>query len=309
LRLIYTLAAPLFVILSGYLAFANKVIKDYPPRYYITRGIILIIVACFIDLLCYKQYPLFSFDVLYLIGFSTLIFPLLYMIHNKFKYSIFLIFLVTFLLQRFWGYDMEVIEYEIYHQLDFWNSLLVIFKQSLISGYFPIFPWLGIFMLGFLFYEEKYKNFFAKNGYFSIFLFLLLSFGLLSSDKYIRAGYSELFYPPDYVFILWTINLAILSFYLLYNKLYSKMGLIGKYFEIIGKSSLFFYVFHLFFIEYFLEDIKWSKVFFKYYSAYFELYFAYFITLVIIGLLALVFENIKKMDIKLPFVVRMFIGT
>ncbi|MFN3478690.1 MAG: heparan-alpha-glucosaminide N-acetyltransferase domain-containing protein, partial [bacterium] len=238
LRLIYTLAAPLFVILSGYLAFASKVIKNYPPGYYITRGIILIIAACFIDLLCYQQYPLFSFDVLYLIGFSTLIFPVLYMIYNKFKYSAFLIFSVTFLLQRFWGYNMEVIEYEIYHQLELSNFLSIIFKQSLISGYFPIFPWLGIFMLGFLFYEEKCKDFVGKNGYFSIFLFPLISFWLLSSDKYIRAGYSELFYPPDYVFVLWVINLAVLSFYFLYNKIYSKMELIGKYFEIIGKSSL-----------------------------------------------------------------------
>lgn len=307
LRLIYTFAAPLFVAISGFLTYLNKIRKNYNWKYYFTRGFILIIIACMVDIFCFKSYPFFSFDILYLLGFCNVFSSVLFIVYQKFSFSILLIFLLTFLVQKMWGYEKEVVEHEIYEKINI--DYLVNFKQFLIDGYFPILPWLGIFMLGFIFFEEKYKEYISKWGYISIFLFPVFSFWLLNTDRFIRAGYAELFYPPDYVFIFWTINFLVLSFYLLYRGCYLKMGVFSKYFEIIGKSSLFFYVFHLFFIEYFLEKIKWSRMFLGYYSAYFNLFFSYFTTLILIGLIALLFEQIKKKCKNLHFIVKFFIGT
>jgi len=68
-------AAPLFILLAGYMASMGLVQKGYPFSYYMKRGLMVILTAVVIDTLIWEILPFTTFDVLYVIGFSL---PLIY---------------------------------------------------------------------------------------------------------------------------------------------------------------------------------------------------------------------------------------
>jgi peptidoglycan/LPS O-acetylase OafA/YrhL len=63
---------------------------------------------------------------------------------------------------------------------------------------------------------------------------------------FIRNGYSELFYPPTYGFILTAIGVIIILFYIIDLK---NSLIIYKPFSILGRWSLEIYIIHLFIIS------------------------------------------------------------
>lgn len=304
LRLVYTFAAPLFISITGFIMIKNKIEKNYNYSYFLSRGISIITIGCLIDLLIYKTYPFFSFDVLYLIGACTLIFPILFHFWNKLKlWSIIIIFLLTIIIQLKFSYDPNFIEYSLFTNQEI--NFLLIFNKAFLDGFFPIFPWSGIFMIGFALYEEKYKTMITKNINFLTILFLIFSFLLVNSPKYIREGYAELFYPPDYLFILWAIAFIFLSFSLI-HKINNFLFLdpFFKYLELIGKSSLFFYIFHLAAAEYIFSKMIETKILEK---NFIGLLISYISTLIVMFVIGLIFEKLKK-D-RLPKIVKFFIGS
>lgn len=301
LRFFYTFAAPIFVTITGFLMFRNKINKDYDFRYYLSRGIIILMVGALVDL-SYSLMPFLSWDVLYLIGFCTITFLVLYKLWNILNYwSIIIFFILTVLCQLLFGYNGYAQELELsdLNSIRMDNFIFVSLRQFFIDGYFPFFPWCGIFMLGFALNDENYKKVVRRYSYIFVFIFVLFSYFLINSVRYIRQGYAELFYPPDWVFIVWAWCFVSLVFvFVNFN---------NRYFELIGKSSLFFYVFHLLFIEHF--PIKISKLIFNKYYPYFDLFVVFSFTLIIIGLIALVFEKIKKKIKNIPFILKFIIGT
>jgi len=299
LRLIYTFAAPLFVSITGYLAYLNHEAKNYNWEYYFKRGSLLIISYSLLEVLLYKSFPLFSFDVLYLIGISTILFPLLVKIWKKLNiWIIFIIFLFTMYLQKW--YNPNITEYPIGQKFELVQFFSGLVKHSLIDGWFPIFPWIGIFMLGFAIYE--YRELIKKTFLLWPLFFLVLSVILVNTNKVLREGYAELFYPPDIIFILWVISFLSLSFSLVFYNFWSKT-IFKSYLEIIGKSSLFFYIFHLIMVE-----MVFSKIFIAKEDSYIFLFLSWGINLVLMGFIGLIFENIKK-KYKIPFIIKFFIGS
>ena len=70
-----TFAAPLFMLLAGYMIAFNSERKSYNLNSYVKRGLIIISVGALMDIL-WGYYPFVSVDVLYLIGLS---FPFTYL--------------------------------------------------------------------------------------------------------------------------------------------------------------------------------------------------------------------------------------
>ena len=70
IRIIFSLAAPIFIFIAGFTTQMNKINKK-PES--LTRIIQILIIAIFIDFFIWHSIPLFTFDVLYLIGFSKII--------------------------------------------------------------------------------------------------------------------------------------------------------------------------------------------------------------------------------------------
>lgn len=269
-RLFYTIAAPIFILLSNFVNTYNYYLKKYNYFYYFKRGGYIIAWAIFVDSFIYRIFPFNSFDVLYLIGFSIIINSLF------FKLPPFLIFLIIILLSNFifvltpflhvkLGYIKIPFEASLF---DF-NSFYFILKNYslkhfLVDGYFPIFPFLGIALMGIFFFDLYYnkREIFFKKSLFLInlliFLFLTLKLYSIRDILLIREGYAELFYPPTLYFIYWALSLVFLLFYLLINipDTILNNNKFLTFLTNLGKYSLFIYLFHLFFAEYFFKFIE-----------------------------------------------------
>ncbi|MCX7870318.1 MAG: DUF1624 domain-containing protein [bacterium] len=271
-RFLYTFAAPIFILLSNFMITYNHYFKNYNYSYYFKRGLYIIFWAIFVDSIIYRIFPFCSFDVLYLIGFSIIVNSLFFKLSH---FLIFIIsnaiFIITPFLQIKYGYIDLPIEAKLF-DLSFFKFVLVNYslKHFLIDGYFPIFPFLGIALMGIFFFNLYYnKRDIFFNKYFFIFIFfvfLILSIRLynIKDILIIRDGYAELFYPPTLDFIYWSLSLIFLLFYILLNlpnSLYANDKLLS-FFNKLGKHSLFIYVFHLFFAEYIFTFIE------KYFNIY-----------------------------------------
>jgi uncharacterized membrane protein len=135
-----TFAAPLFMLIAGYMIAFNSERKSYNFNSYLKRGLIIISVGALIDVFG-GYYPFISFDVLYLIGFS---FPLVYLF-NRLKTPqqiaiIFSIFAITPALQVMFGYNEYPVQVEIfkYHSISAYPTAVNILRNWLIEGWFPV---------------------------------------------------------------------------------------------------------------------------------------------------------------------------
>ncbi|MEN3015447.1 MAG: heparan-alpha-glucosaminide N-acetyltransferase domain-containing protein [bacterium] len=302
LRIMYTFAAPLFVSITGFLMYKNKIEKDYNVNYFVVRGVLLIITASLLEMIGYRIYPLMSVDVLCLIGSCTILLPVLHKVWKYFNlWSILIIFILTIFLQNLFGYNQQAYEITIGTPITLQEYFVITIKQFFIDGYFPIFPWVGIFMLGFAFYDQLYKEIVIKNKMAMIFLFFVFSFILVNTERYIRDGYAELFYPPDFIFQAWATCFLFICFYMINFKNY--------YVQIIGKSSLFFYIFHCLFVEYILQNINYTKYILNNDFPHINFIISVVITFILMLLISFYFEYLKSKKPNMPFIVKFFIGS
>lgn len=252
-RLYGSFAAPIFIFLSGMMVSFTVTKGNHSAPYFIKRTIILLLTGAVIDLFITGIYPFITFDVLYLIGASTL----LTFLFKKLKISsqyilVVIIFALTPLLQGIIGY--HEIPVEIHLPLIGENisiPIMTILRQWFIDGWFPLFPWLGFAFLGSITSDMriKYKDFSNLLILFIGLLILILGeiiWNINPGQMFIRKGYSELFYPPTYGFILASIGIIIILFYIIDLK--SSLS-IYKPFSILGRWSLQIYIIHLFIIS------------------------------------------------------------
>jgi uncharacterized membrane protein len=245
-RMIGTFAAPVFILIAAFLVGKQKLNAN--PNKLLKRGVVVILIAGFIDAFFWNVIPFTSFDVLYLLGFAMLLFPF----YRKVQARLILIIGFVILLAPVWFqqiYRIELPETNLFPlskvNLDFKEICQALF----IDGWFPIFPWFGLWLIGFVIgkepvYLEKIKG--LKKYRVWLVILIILSLGLVyTSNRYVRDGYSELFYPPDFLFFLMVFSLGVfvLSFKFVFN------ARIFNPFSLLGKSSMFFYIFHLFLIS------------------------------------------------------------
>src|SRR3954467_8108237 len=69
-RLYGSFAAPTFILLAGMMVSYTAILKKHYFKYYLIRGLGILLVASLIDYFLWDTIPFSTFDVLYIIGLS-----------------------------------------------------------------------------------------------------------------------------------------------------------------------------------------------------------------------------------------------
>jgi uncharacterized membrane protein len=259
LRIISSIAAPLFIFLSGY-SFFVSFNRNKNFYYKIFQSFYLILSAVFLDAVIWRILPFQTFDVLYLISFALLINLVLFKLSLNVKLIFtFLFIFASFILQYVLDYRFDIND----NQLENinWNeiNLLSIFevKRCLIDGWFPLFPWLGISILGHIVAQksELIFNHLKFIKFSSLLASIIFGILLIYNQTYVqeREGYLELFYPPSLYFIFFEISVIFLLF-----SIFNKFDFIKKskfkFLCLLGRKSLFIYLYHAFIISFLFQN-------------------------------------------------------
>ncbi|MBC7863509.1 MAG: DUF1624 domain-containing protein, partial [Bacteroidia bacterium] len=305
-RLFGSFAAPTFVFLSGFMVPYTTAAKKYSVWYFLKRGFAVICVAALIDIALWGLCPFVSYDVLYMIGLSLPV-AFLFTKVNKWVHLAFcvLIFCMIPFIQQFFGYadlptEIELSEGNVW--LNFTASPIL--KHFLCDGWFPLFPWIAVSLLGSFFGRlrqekgpEKVSKPFMIVG--SVLVIIGIADWVLDKPLLItRENYSELFYPPTWEYFSVYIGSILILLPVLY-KLRNVMLL--HFFAVYGRSSLLMYILHTVFIVFFFNVNFETKPFIIFAQLFFmNAFFLWWIAL---------FVQILKDQVKrLPFVLRFVIG-
>ena len=252
-------AAPMFILLSGYMVAVNSVNKHASLAYYALRGGMLIVTAALIDSLLWQLIPFASFDVLYVIGLGMIV---VFLLEKKTLWIktgfIAVVLIITALLQYFLEYKPFPMEIEFMSvEADYTDfTLLNVLKAWLYDGWFPVFPWIAFPVLGSIMahFRKKWENSFANLNTVALGLlltaagFVWLYFGYTAqgaehpfSELIKREPYGEIFYPAYFAYVIGAIGVCMLLFGLVDK---TRKGLIWKPLTVFGQTSLFNYILH-----------------------------------------------------------------
>lgn len=247
LRVLCSVPAPLFVMIAGMMV--AKTALNQPAQHYIQRGAGILILAAAINVFIYQIPPFQNIEILYFIGLGI---PITYLINTLKTISIIflclLIFILTAILQFYIPFDFALI------------NTYAIWQLWLVTGWFPLLPWLGIMSLGLVFYRlyEKNKLFYDHKMWFSMtglfFLGMLLLLYVYPNMPLTSNGYQELFYPPRLSFVCVAIPVVWLILFIL-NKIETQQFMILNFLALLGRHSLFNYTLHLCFIFWIIGPI------------------------------------------------------
>ena len=300
-----SLAAPLFVLISGMMVAITTETRHHGLKYFLIRGAMIDGVGALVDVLIWEILPFTTVDVLYLIGISLPLVALSLRLKAKPRWVVvIIIFLLTPILQSVLGYSEYPTEFYLSGELTFVPQHPTgILNHWVVDGWFPIFPWLGFSLLGANLADlrRKWRSFGTK-------VFFLVGIGISAvgiptwwlnpGPLMTRAGYVELFYPPTLGFILTVLGtIAVLCYIVDRNPSVS----VYNPFRALGESSLFIYVLHLVIIEYLIRPYYLAQDF----NAYLLLYVGLACAIVLVGYGLRVLKTRWK---DRPFVVRFFLG-
>ncbi|MFA4835488.1 MAG: heparan-alpha-glucosaminide N-acetyltransferase domain-containing protein [Dehalococcoidia bacterium] len=280
LRIIGSIAAPLFILLSGFMVSVTSTRHSF--RYYLlNRGAWIIGVGMLVDITVWQIYPAMSCEVLYLIGVSV---PVAYLASKlRSGYRIALIAAIIGLspvLRHLFGYTYFPGEFylaggkvmEVQGQTGILNHWFV-------DGWFPLFPWLAFSLVG-VEIGQWFKK--TERGEFDLRLILsgllLTQIGVLSyffayPETFIRSIWSEFFYPPTVQYVALALGVSILLLLLFLSMPRRGLSLFGPL-RTMGRVSLGLYFTHLCLIVYPVTWISggWWQVSLKWYAvAYFSI--------------------------------------
>lgn len=257
IRIIFSIAAPIFIFLLGYTFALNNERRPNRNRQRM-RSIQILSIAVIIDVIVWGITPFRTFDVLYLIGFTSFFLTYIEKIKSMNILAIFVliilaihIYLLNTINYRFDNNDSAVTHIDSY-KVFFSDSL----KRLVFDGWFPVLPWLAIALIGYIaFFIKPTINNQRFYGAFS--LFAIIVFCSLFNFKNIpepRNGYLEIFYPVSIalIFFILAINSAIA---LLLSVNFTHYKTQFKYLQIIGQYSLFVYLLHTIIISWIFKPI------------------------------------------------------
>jgi uncharacterized membrane protein len=232
LRIYGSFAAPTFVFLAGMMVGSSRRLATVSHA--LRRSAGLLVVAAGIDVVCWNVVPFTTFDVLYLIGLALPTAALCLALDVRFHALLgaAIVVFTPFVRARL-GYGPLLDDPEPW---PIWRRLLV-------DGWFPLFPWLGVALLG------------AAAGRIRTVILprvqilvggVLITLGLLAfiarpPELVTRAGYSELFYPPTIRYLCVAIGALLL---LLASVPHLRKHVPLGWLEIYGRASLLMYVAH-----------------------------------------------------------------
>ncbi len=306
-RIICSLAAPLFVLLSG---ISFSVSSKYPSSSdtKTKSAFYLLITATCIDLFIWQIPPFNTFDVLYIIAFG--IFLNIFLKHKTLLYVLsFIIFSIGLAV-----YLQVVLPYRFHMQEISLNNILQVNKSDYIissirnmfvDGWFPIFPWICLPLIGTLI--VKYQHFFQSyklyTYVFSLITFFVSIYGLSTSSTIVplRNGYVELFYPASFLIFMLVCSGALLFFTSTFS--YKISNPLISFFSMIGKYSLFIYILHIAMIH-FVLDVYFNSLD----ASSFAIVMVIFTVSLYVMIAILEFTKAKQFIQKLPFSISKIIG-
>jgi uncharacterized membrane protein len=316
LTILGSLAAPLFVIIAGFLVGHSVINKNYPLSYFLLRGFLTWVMAAAIDVFLWKSYPFISVDILYLAGLAiplTAIF-----MRMKFSFKIILLvscFALAPLLRNYFGYTEKPSFPPIWKEgkfIPFEGEFVVILKHWWIDGWFPIFSWLGVAFTGALLSEFRFKKptltksenlFVALLGL--VFILLGIVFWKEEFRLAARGNYTELFYPPTLSYYSAYLG-VILLLYLLVE--FSSQSWVYSPLRILGISPLFFYFLHFFIISKIIAPYFGKTPDNEVYIGLETFLITYLFILIICLTIGIMILFSKKRFPNPPFLIRFFIG-
>lgn len=251
LRILGSLAAPLFVGLAGYSVGQAILVDKKSPHSFFLRGLKLILVGAMIDTLIWVSFPFVGMDVLYLIGLSTILGSYILQFPKK------VVFFFIICMFSFNYYIRTIVHYSDPISIHLSSNLIqdisslspyTIFLSWTLNGWFPIVPWVNIFLLGALsifvrpyFANWDFSRVIKQAPWFIISLVLGVYLWPLETKLEVRSGYTELFYPPTISYYL--VYLAFIFFMYALVEKFSRLRFL-RFFQILGMRSLFNYVLH-----------------------------------------------------------------
>jgi uncharacterized membrane protein len=320
LRMIYSLAAPIFIFLSGYSA-----MKFSTSNRMITTSVLLpfsvqrvLFSGVFIDISVWFLYPFQTYDVLYIIALN------IFTIHHLQTYSIYWsygFFLVIFLLWIFYSffgsYRFHVESLYISQTEPIDDYLLNCLLHFLFDGWFPFLPWILIGWLGYL----QVRVQFLSSPWYKVFMLIIslattviyLHFsssggtGSGSSsevyNKEDREGYQEIFYPVTLLYFFWSYS-TVLSGYFIFESLEIYIEQSQQYNPLclFGRNSLLVYLLHSQIICYLFIIAEWPSLALT--QNWFGYFFLYFVILFIAYLREYWIPNVKR----IPLILRLVTG-
>jgi len=270
LRLAGSLAAPLFIMLSGFMVSLTADRHNF-SYFLFNRGTWILSVGIFVDVVVWRIYPLMSVEVLYLLGISI---PLAYLACKLKSYQraaiALCIFILTPILQGALGYTYFPTEF---HLLSGAPVLEVeaqtgIINHWFVDGWFPICPWLALSIIGVelgqTFKRVTPKAFTSALVYAGSALTILggLSFVFAYPQIFVRNTWSELFYPPTIQYLALAIGIGLLIFRFFMGLENRRLSLLFRPLATMGRASLGIYFAHLFISSYFITWVSggWWKM-------------------------------------------------
>ncbi|NYT01280.1 MAG: DUF1624 domain-containing protein [Methanosarcinales archaeon] len=258
-----SIAAPLFILISGMMVSLSSRERGRDLGRFLRRGGQVLLAAVLVDLMVWNIYPFLSFDVLYLIALAI---PLTFLTLGqsaRMRFAlVLLIFLAAPFLQQHLGYADYPTEITLLGTRAVYpHSPTGIANHWLVDGWFPIFPWLGFSILGTVLADLRWRPRPEGDGLLTV-GFNTVSFFLAGlclavagsaalarslGDLATRGGYVELFYPPTAAYLAASVGVCLLLFFLadLLPRQAAQRPL-----AVLVEHSLFMYVLHLALIRY-----------------------------------------------------------
>ncbi|MBI3953752.1 MAG: DUF1624 domain-containing protein, partial [Chloroflexi bacterium] len=220
LRLIGSLAAaPVFILLSG-LMVALTADRHGLLYFLLGRGLWILAVGAFVDLVVWRIYPFMGVEVLYIIGVSI---PLAYLALKlafwpRLGLMVALVALAP-LLRGLLGYSHFPLEFYLWGE-QVWQLAdppkLGPVQHWLVDGWFPLFPWLSFAVLGAHLGERLQQRgrpaFLLETALLGVALTVAgaAAYVIAPPNSFVRGVWSELFYPPTVQFTVLALGVAVL---------------------------------------------------------------------------------------------------
>lgn len=306
-RVYGSLAAPLFITLTGMMVHHSILKKNCSAGYFLLRALMVLTVAVAVDVLIWRIMPFTTVDVLYLIALSA---PVIYLLRKLNLITRFIVALGAFslppLLQHYFGYTSHPAEYDLGGNITTEASgSTSIFYHWLVDGWFPLFPWIGFAVFGSALAELRWREEIKR---FSSWAFLAAGVAVFASGIILwmifpatlitRGGYSELFYPPTITYSLCAAGAVLLLFFIADRT--SSWSFYAP-FQLLGESSLLMYVLHLAVIAYIIDPFIGAQP-----VAVFTI--IYVVLSAALTGVAMVVRFYKKQEKQVPYAVKFLLG-
>lgn len=257
LRAFGSLAAPLFITLAGMLVAQTRDSKQHSLTHYLSRGALIALVGVGLDVAVWLHYPFVEVDVLYLIGLALPLVALFSGLTAARQTLLLAILLAASeLLRACLGYP-DVLSFPISTPpLEVAHDLPGILRQWIVSGWFPLFPWLFFAFLGVRVFQWRqlgdvaFRRRLRRIGL-CLIVGGLISAWLIPTPVDLRGSRRELFYPPTAAFVL-VVSGAVLMIFAFHAAFWLKAN---RPLARMGQCSLLLYVTHLMLIEWIFRPL------------------------------------------------------